>query len=239
MPTIVKRFFSSAPGVLVPEVSATTPLPNVAVGLTPGKYVFNGKGYDCTASGLYRFWNGGNSAIQSRLVMAPGGLYEFLSGVSWHHIHGVEDETSNYQIMANGGMTHKWRLRCGYIAGLMVWYLQQYGLQVRKINLTTLETKNGVDDGHITFEVFHENKWKMWDVTNGCYFKLNGVHLSAAEIIAAGVLNCERVALDADEKQGASLAGPFCMGSYADIMLNTPAEIDAWFARIFQSWAVG
>lgn len=236
---VVKRYFTNAPGLAVPEVAATTPLPSSAVGLTPGKYLFNGKGYDCTASGLYRFWNGGNSAIQSRLVMATGGIYDFLAGISWHHTHGVEDETYNYQALANGGMTHKWRLRCGYVAGFCIWYLQQYGYQCRKINLLTLEALNGVDDGHIVFEVFHEGKWKLWDITNGCYFKLSGVHLSAAEIISAGVANCERVLLDADENYGASLAGNFCMGSYADLMLNTPTEVDAWFARIFQSWTVG
>ncbi len=236
---VVKRFHTSAPGVTVPEVAATAQLPNWSSCVTPGIYLFNGKGYDLSVSGLYRFWDGGNSAIQSRLVMAPGGIYDFLAGVSWHHTHGVEDETSNYQLMCNGGMFHKWRLRCGAIAGLMKWLLPQYGYQCRLINLLTLEAKNGIDDGHIVFEVFHDNKWKLWDITHGCYYRLNGAHLSAAEIIAAGVLNCERVMLDADENFGASLSGNFCLGSYADLMLGTPAEIDAWFARIFQSWAVG
>lgn len=214
-------------------------LPSDAVTMAPGNYLFAGQGFDCNRAGLYRFWDGGSSPIQSRLVMTKGGLYEFISGASWHHEHGTEDEQADFQAMANAGRTHKWRLRCGYIAGLMVWMLPQFGYQARKINLLTREERNGVDDGHIIFEVFHENKWKAWDLTNGVYFTLNGKHLSAAEIIDAGVLNCTRVRLDADDRYGASVAGKFCLGSYVDMMMNTPEEVDAWFARIFQSWSVG
>lgn len=242
---IVKRYSSVALGAPVPEVAATVALPSGSVGLVPGNYVFNGKGFDCTQPGLYRFWNGGAGAIQSRLVYTASGLYEFLAGVSWHHAHGVEDEGS-YQTIANNGMTHKWRLRCGYIAGLMVWFLPQWwsyfgltGMQARVVNVKTTGPLNGIDDGHIVFEVFHEGKWKMWDITNGVYFTLAGVHLSTAEIITAGILNCERVHLDVDEKYGASLAGNLCLGSYADLVLRAPEDVDAWFARIFQSWAVG
>lgn len=243
---LVKRFYGDAPGVIVPQASATAPLGTSSVSLISGKFLFNGVGYDCTLPGLYRFWNGGNSAIQSRICYTPDGLYEYLAGVSWHHTHGVEDEQANYQLMANGGMTRKWRLRCGYIAGLMHWFLPQWfsyfgqtTMKTRIINVLTRGPLNGIDDGHIIFEVFHENKWKMWDISNGIYWTKDGVHLSTAELIDAGILNCQRVRLDNDDNRGASLAGNFCLGSYADLALNTPADRDAWFARIFQSWTVG
>ena len=241
---IVKLFRGSDPTGVVPPLdpTATAPINNGSVSLVSGKYVFNGVGYDCTQPGLYRFWNGGNSAIQSRLCYTPAGLYDFLSGMSWHHIHGVEDEKASYQLIANGGMTRKWRLRCGYIVGLAHWYLQSWAnylqspIQSRSISVRTLGPLNGIDDGHVVLEVFHENKWKMWDLTNGVYWTLGGVHLSTAEIISAGILNCSRVHIDADSRYGASLAGSFCLGSYADMALLTPDEIDAWFARIFQAW---
>lgn len=201
-----------------------------------GSYLFNGLCYQCFASGLYLFWDGASGIIHARLVHG-GDLYGFLSGVSWHHAHGVADEDLTEQKLANAGMTHKWRLRCGYITDLMLWWLPQYRYKCRKINILTKESLNGVDDGHIAFEVHHQGKWKLWDITNGCYFEKGGIHLSIAEVIAAGVVNCSRVAIDADEKRGSELAGVFDMASYRDLVFRTPDEQNAWFKRIYQSWS--
>ena len=210
-----------------------------SVGLYPGDYVFNGQGYDCNASGLYRFWDGSSSVIHSRLVYAND-IYGYMSAFAWHQIHGSEDETTNYQAAATAGMTHKWRMRCGPISGLVNWFMGLWSLQSRVVSLLTLGPKNGEDDGHVAIEVFDGGKWKLWDIDNGVYFTQNGVHLSAAEIIAAGILNCQRVAIDGDSRNAASLAAPtgLCMGSYGDMFLRTPADFDAWFARIYQSWSV-
>lgn len=215
-------------------VTATVALPATSIAMLPGVYLFNGQGYDCTAPGLYKFWAGNNTPIQSRFVYG-GDLYTFMSALSWHHVHGIADETSDWQALATGGMTSKWELRCGFISGLANWWVPQYGLTSRIVNLLTTGPLNGVDDGHVVTEVSHGGKWKLWDLTNGVYFQKNGVHLSAAEIITEGVLTCERVSLGSPDKFNSAMAGTFDMGSYADMTRLTPAEVDAWYARIYQS----
>lgn len=241
---VVKRFSGATP-VDVAEASPSIALPMTSVAMVAGVYWFNDSGYDCTAPGLYLFTKKIPTApIFARLVYG-GDLYAFLSGVSWHHIHGTEDEGMVGQTLANAGMGHKWRLRCGAISAFLVdWFLPLYGLTARKIQLLSLETPpSNIDQGHVTFEVSHGGKWKMWDITNGQYFTdANGVHLSAAEIIAAGVLNCTRVAIDNDEKHGGPVtwdaqSQPWCMSSYHDIAFSTQAKRDAWHARIYQSWS--
>lgn len=212
-------------------------LPGDSVAILPGVYVFNGVAYQCTAPGRYLFWDGVSPTIHARLVYG-GEIYGFLSGVSWHHAHGVADEGLTGQDLANVGRTHKWRLRCGYVADLMMWWLPQYGYTCRKVQALTLEPLNGVDDGHIMFEVLHDAKWKMWDITNGCYFSKDGAHLSLGEIVAAGADDCERVPIDGDAKGSSDLAGTFDMGSYRDLAFGTEDQLDAWYARVFQSWSV-
>lgn len=241
---IVQRFSGAEP-VDVAEASPSVALPMTSIAMLPGVYWFNDSGYDCTAPGLYLFTKKIPTApIFARLVYG-GDLYAFLAGVSWHHIHGLEDEYLTGQALANAGMGHKWRLRCGAISAFMKWLLPQYGLSTRVIQLLSLEQPpSSVDQGHIVFEVSHGGKWKMWDITNGEYFTdSNGVHLSAAEIIAAGVLNCTRVAIDGDEKRGGPVTWdaqgqPWCMSSYFDLAYRTQAQRDAWHARVYQSWSV-
>lgn len=231
---------------LAPE--ATAPLWSTSSAMPAGKYVFNGVGYDCTRKGLYCFSaeTPGNIAIRCRLVhwsgpgSTDGDLYSFLSGVSWHHVHATDDEGLTGQTLANAGMTHKWRLRCGPLTDLLLWWLPSYGYTARKIQIWTNEPSNGYNDGHIAFEVMHEGKWKLWDITNGCYFAdpVTGIHLSAAEIIALGVLNCARVPIDRDEKRGSSVANGRCLATGQDMSLLSQEGIDEWFSRIYQRWNV-
>jgi len=223
-------------------------LPMTSVMMAPGIYQFEGSGYDCRQAGLYLFMKDAITApIYARLVYAND-IYGLLSGVSWHHVHGVADEGMTGQTLSNAGMAHKWRLRCGAIADLMLWLLPQLNLSVRKVSALTTGPTNGIDDGHIMFEVnlgtSQNPDWRMWDITNGCYFNdSQGNHLSLGEIISAGVQNCIRVPIDGDEKRGSDIiiapnSNWWCMPSYADLKLSTEAELMAWYARIFQSWSV-
>ncbi|MDQ3744603.1 MAG: hypothetical protein M3444_09500 [Acidobacteriota bacterium] len=216
--------------------------------MAAGTYSFNGQLYDCSKQGLYRFWRVNDTPIESRIVGSNADPYPLLSAMSWHHVHGAEDESfwlaSPPQLaqLANAGLQHKWRLRCGGIVDLMNWVLTQpqFAYSTRRIQLLTLEPYNNANDGHIVIEVFFGGKWRLWDLTNGCIFIKSGIHLSADEIITAGVLNCVRVPIDDDSKYSATLVtvtgGPFCLASYRDIQWHTRAEEDAWFARIYQRW---
>lgn len=216
-------------------------LPDGSAFMVAGSYAFGGGFWDCTRSGLHRWLTGtgAGASVTNRLVYAND-VYGLLSGVSWNHIHGVADEflvsgSFDWQSIANAGRTHKWRLTCGAISGLMCWVLPQLGLTCRIRSVTTQETPNGYDDGHIMFEVSHGGKWKLWDLTNGCYYTYSGIHLDRDEILEEGILNCTRVCIDGDEKRGSHVSGNLCASGFQDMTFRTPAQVDAWYSRIFQA----
>lgn len=201
--------------------------------------------YDCRRAGLYRFKVSGEPFFRNRIVIgSPVDLYALLSGVSWNHIHGVADEGVDYQTMSNRGRFAKWRLRCGVIAGMMAWLLPQVGFTARVANVSTTGPLNGFDDGHIVLEVSHNGQWRMFDMTNGCYWKdSNGNHLSTAQFIAHIANNGpmpEKVKLDGtdrrwDNETTTVSGGVLDLGLYAENFLGTPAQEEAWNRRIFQS----
>lgn len=240
----VRRFvFNEISDVPVIGSSALA-LPNT-LSMQTGIYVFNGVKYDCSVPGLYLFWaeNPASPVIISRIAYGPdyriiSDIYSFMSAINWHHLHAQNDEGMTGQVLSDAARTHKLRLRCGYVVDWLIWWLGAWGWTVRKIQLLTQEPSNGVNDGHLALEIFHEGKWKLWDISNGFHFVDNGIHLSAAEIIAIGPLNCERVKDCASPKVGSAvLTNPdgtfWCFASSNDLISD-----DEWVARIYQTWAV-
>jgi hypothetical protein len=112
---------------------------------------------------------------------------------------------------------------------------------LRRIQLLSNSPSNCVDDGHIALEVKVNGTWRLWDLSNHCYFTYNGVHLPAGDIISRGVLNCGRVPIDdagTIKVSGATKTvnnSPWCFSTYHDMTLYTQTERDAWFGRIYQS----
>ena len=208
-----------------------------------GYYAFAGQTYDCTRAGCYRFWDTSQKTIKTRLVHAYPGriepdLYGFLSGLCWNSIHDLGDHKLAGRTLAEAGHDHVWRLKCGHITRLALWFLRKWNYTARQINLSTQDPQWAVMNGHIVIEVKHEAKWRLFDLTKGVYFTgSNGAHLSAAEIVSAGVLNCTRVRMTAEERRGAAYSGGWCSMLNNDVFHR--ADPDAWFARIYQSWEVG
>jgi hypothetical protein len=121
---------------------------------------------------------------------------------------------------------------------MVAWLMPQLGVQARVLNVKTLQTLNGYDDGHLILETKHGTEWRMWDMTNGCYFvDANGKHLSTAEFMAAianGGAFPQKVRLDYDNKYTNDCAGILDMGLYWERTLNTDADAEIWYRRIFQ-----
>lgn len=235
---IVKRFLGTSV-FPVATVSATAALPAISVFMPAGNYVFAGQGYDCTAPGKYSFWSGTN--IQNRIV--AGTAYETLSAVSWNTMHASADEAlltgSGVQVFSNAGMKHKWRVRCGYIADYVVWLMPQFGISARKVHLNALPPFNGVDDGHYVPEVYVDGAWRAWDMTNAVIFRdASGAHLSVAQIVANGVLNCTRERIDGDPRAGCDVPDGFCLATYSDLTFLSAVDQDAWFDRIYKTWSL-
>jgi len=225
----------------IPVTTGGVALPTGSAFMVPGTYIVNGVSYDCTRQGLYRWFNTAGSFI-NRVVYAAGAsldVYAVISGISWNHVHGTQTE-GDYQVMANAGRTRKWSARCGFIAGMVAWLMPQLGVQARVLNVKTLQATNGYDDGHLIVETKHGADWRMWDMTGGCYFKdATGKHLSCADFMAAIANNGafpELVKLDYDNKYTNDCAGSLDLGLYWERTLNTPADAEAWYRRIFQAF---
>jgi hypothetical protein len=243
----MSRFYVHDEQSEIPVAPGGVALPGGSAFMFPGIYIVNGISYDCTRPGLYRWWVTAGYFV-NRIVWkapsAPTDVAATLSAVSWNHVHGTGTEYgldgAALQSMSNAGRTVKWSARCGYIAAMCAWLMPQVGVTARICNVSTTGVKNGYDDGHIVVETLHGTEWRMWDITNGCYF-LGGAgnHLNAAELVAWLAVNPdgmpERVRLDYDHKYNHDYAGSLDLGLYWQWMLDSPAQSDAWYRRIFQS----
>lgn len=233
--------------VEISSESNAPPMPFGSVCMTRGVYTLYGKKWDCTRDGLYIFRDPSKSFFVHRIVTPwgqPTNIYDLMSAISYNHVHGVADESWNYQVVCNGGIYHRWRLRCGYIAGLCAWLLPQshIGISARSVNVSTVEAKNGFDDGHLVLETLHSGQWRMWDITSGCYFKdSSGNHLSVSTFISWLQANPvglpEKVYLSPLASKWGSDVAPGYNWDYGrqGRMWDDPQYADAWYRRIFQS----
>jgi len=239
---VAKYFINETTEDLTPTTGGT-PLPGGSTFMLPGVYTLGGQSWDCTRAGLYRFKMENEAFFRNRIVAgSPPDLYAVVSAVCWNHIHGSADDViGNLQPVSDKGRFFVWRMRCGYIGNFMAWLLPQYGMTVRQVGVSTLGPTNGYDDGHQVLEVFHGGKWKMFDITNGRYWKdANGAHMSTSEFIAAiagGAPMPECVLLDGKQRRWDHEGvpnGTLDMGLYGELCIGTEAQMEAWIRRIYQ-----
>lgn len=218
----------------IPHATATDPIPNAGTPfMQPGNYVVDGQGYDCTAPGLYRWLIPSEALIVSRIVYG-GDLYAFMSAISWHHVHGLEHDGISNALWL--GRFQKWRMTCGFISNLVRNALNDMGIVCRRVGIITNGEQNGMDDGHFVVETQHGDEWRMWDMTHGRYFTVEGRHIDTQEfvdILASGGFP-DTVRLDATDKHNSEAHPLFCTGSYADAVYRTDDQRRDWYRRIFQ-----
>lgn len=208
-----------------------------------GRYSYNGVNYDMREEGRYVFFRSNGTHFNVIVINYPYAnmdLKKCIAAISGEHVHGTTDNHTGYQSTSNAGRYRKWHMQCGYIAGMIHWFFPLLGHTTRVVNVSTLETPlTGFDDGHVVVETKHGLDWRMWDITNGVFFKdpTTGAHLSTAQFIAqiaGGGTFPTVVRLDGSDKYNAQSAGSTCLGTYHDIFTWTDAQKEAWYRRIFQ-----
>lgn len=226
------------------------PALNVPFG-APGIYNIDGYNFDCQAPGLYRFKLPGRNYFLNRFIgkdmAGQTDLYALMSAVSWNTVYGSAHEVSadpvhmtdaQCQAVSIAGHYCKWRWRCGYVARFLLWLLPQYGVQVRRVQLSTLQAPNGYSDGHVAVETYTGGKWRFWDVSSGLYFTdETGDHLSAAEVLAvfqAGGTP-EVVRLDAAGRFSSDSPAYFDLSLWNDTEIAPGDGLMNWFRRVFQT----
>lgn len=240
---VAKFYLNDAVEDLTPTSGTAPAMPFQYVTMAPGMYSLGGQVWDCTRAGLYRFKHESEAFFRNRIVFGnPFDLYAIISAVCWNHIHGTGHEViGNLQPVSDAGRMFVWRMRCGFIGNYMAWLLPQFGFSVRQVGVSTLGPKNGYDDGHQVLEVLHGGKWKMFDLTNGMYWKdASGVHMSTSEFIAAiagGAPMPEHVALDGKQRRwdhDQVSGGTLDLGLYGELLIGTDEQMEAWIRRIYQ-----
>lgn len=217
-------------------------MPFFHVTMAAGIYTIGGQSYDCTRPGLYRFKLRNEPFFRNRIV--GGDLYGLVSAISWNMIQGTAHEApiSSTQAISDMGRYVVWRMRCGFTGNYCAWLLPQYGYQVRQVGvIASPSDRNGYDDGHQVIEVMHQGKWRMFDITSGCYWRNSaGEHLSTAEFIAHIANNGpmpERMPLDGNQRRwsndtislSSGLMDLMLYGSYIDDYVTT----EGWARRVF------
>lgn len=227
----------AGPGVTMPFQNVTMP---------PGVYNFGGSAWDCTRPGLYIFKHSTELYFRNRIVFgaAPFDPYPIVSAVCWNHVHGCGSETvGNLQPVSDSGRMVVWRMRCGFIGNYLAWLMPQFGFSVRQVGVHSLQQPpHPADNGHQVFEILLGGKWRMFDITNGCYWRdANGDHMSTAEFIAAiagGAPLPQRLPLDGKQHRWDHEVLPgynWDMGLYGNLVIGTDAQREAWTRRIFQA----
>lgn len=241
---ILAKFFCRSEISAVPAGAAGSPaLPAGSTFMLPGHYSYGGQAYDCSREGLYRFLDMSNGSAQNRLVrklnVADIDLYDFLSGVCWNHVHGVDDNHSDYQGIANAGRSRRWRSTCGNIVGFVAWYFGLIGVPTIIRNPHSVAAANGWDDGHYVLDTVHGTQKRMWDITNKRYFVDSaGVHMSTDSVVAsinAGVYPTPVLMAPGAMRFNSQNSGAIDFSITSDMYLRTEAEIEAWYRRMFQA----
>jgi len=250
--TVVARFFR---GVEVADVASpggtfpVMPALNYPFG-SPGVFNIDGYSFDCTMPGLYRFKLPGRNYWLNRIIgkdmAGVTDLMALMSAVSWNTVYGSYHELMTYpeqmsdaQCQQVAGLGHycKWRWRCGYAARFLMWLLPQYGVQVRRVQLSTTRAPNGYSDGHVAVETYTGGKWVFWDVSTGTYFvDENDEQMSAAEISTAYNLGGSPTIVRLDNTGKFSSDSP----AYFDLSVWHDAELMGdglmnWYRRVFET----
>lgn len=232
-------FYCSTETSEIPSVTGGVAIPDSSMFMAPGIYKVAGVAYDCTRQGLYRWLY--NGQFVQRIVSSEAGstnLGKLISSLCWNHVPGNQTEWSNHQTVSDAGRYRRWVMRCGQITNFAMWLLPQLGFQCRSVTVITTGPLNGYDDGHTVLETLHGNQWRMWDLTNHCYFKDgNGKHMSTADLVAhlaASAELPESVSLSTEKTYSSDCAGYLDMGLYGSHTFRSKESTDEWYRRIFQ-----
>ncbi|MGI9411540.1 MAG: hypothetical protein ACR2OV_15785 [Hyphomicrobiaceae bacterium] len=199
--------------------------------IDPDSYTLYGVSYDCTRPGLYR-WKIPEEIGLVNLIVYGGDIYALMSGISWNHSHGSYHDKKSNSYLSAIGRSRKWRLTCGYIT---LYLMSVLPVQSRRVDVLTTGPRNGFDDGHTVIETFHDGAWRMWDMSAGAYFKIDGEHIDTATFVhelAAG-REPEMIRLDGGDKYNAEMGASMCYGVLSDMIFRD--RVWDWYRRIFQS----
>jgi hypothetical protein len=156
--------------------------------IKPGSYEFDGKVYDLTKEGLYRFIKPGQYNYQR--IVFQNNVHTLMSGFAWMHIHGNRHNSLTEEELNKLALSDKVSATCGKISLWTKYNLDKLGIKSRRVAGLTLDEWNGYDNSHTLLEVYRKDlsKWVIYDLDNNLFFEIDSKPLSFIEFNEA-VLN--------------------------------------------------
>lgn len=222
--TDIVRFFPGAESVAIGMSGAALPSGLV---IPPGTYVWQGKAYDCSREGAYRFWSPGlDRAI--RIVWA-GDVERLVWSLAWITAIGVADEgVPLAQITANARWSSP-RLLCSTTANWVKYVCDSLGVQSRVVRALTAGPPSGYFDGHVMVECTVGGSRRLFDPAAGRAF--GGLSLKDALPLGASVMADFAPKQVSPDFNASSL---FEADSWYDCTLGSPERMESEWRRVLQ-----
>lgn len=141
--------------------------------INKGLYEIEGKIYDLSENGLYRFWSAAGLCEQ-RIVLDEFiyDIEELMSSICWIVCHGNSDDNKEHDLKVKKSLGDKLFLTCGASSLWIKRLLEEKHVKARVVTSLTEDEWNTYDNGHTLLEVFdsHLQRWIVVDVDMHCYF---------------------------------------------------------------------
>ena len=230
---------------ITPGSGPEHPLPDSLV-LKPAIYQYQGRSYDLTQEGMYRF----SLPLvdnQQRIVFA-GDLGIMLSSLSWIFVHGFSDRgLPSVEEALTQALTRKLRLSCGFIHSLATTILTNLGFRVHQVEGQAVTGRGDYDgDGHTALEAYHPGmkQWVFCDLDKKALVTRQGQPLAFLDMAQA---------LAREEPVEVTFLSPASRYDLSDIneaqtgfdftfmceAVLTPEGLLQWYRRVFQVPLVG
>ena len=151
--------------------------------INSGFYAFNGKPYDCTKPGIYRFSQPQKENFQ-RVVFEKGNVFANIKMLSLLSIRGNCDNRKSIAEKKRIVAERYLRVTCTYNCLFVKNVLSVHGVSTRMVQGHTLDPMNSYDNGHSLLEFFSDElgKFIVVDVDKKGYFVKDGKILDLFEL---------------------------------------------------------
>lgn len=219
---------TTASGVAVTSVSTFT---------GPRALIYASQTWDCTTTGLYRFWAPLGSGA-NRIVWA-GDVPRLMSALSWVHSWGSEDNGMAIGSMASAAGVRQLRTQCSLIVAWAKAVCDSAPLagappfpQTRVCRVLTAETPNDWYDGHALLEAKHpDGAWRLYDITNGLTY---GDPAAALKDVVPLLPGTPRTAICKKSFSVTPPASGFDVGAFCFARMTNDAQRDEDLAHVMQ-----
>ena len=200
----------------------------------PKNYYWGKKSYDLNKEGMYYLVDF-EKGISRNVIIFENDIISLLSSISWLVVHGSKDDATSFTYKITKIKNNKLSLTCESVSSFASKLLNQYGIQNRIINFTTLDKLNSYDNGHVLLEVKINNEFILFDLDNNRYFKNNTHTLNTSNFMEEEInwANVKFISLALDHNTDTQNFHTDKI-SYAGFMDYTNSNIRRWYKRVMQ-----